>query len=112
MKKIKDIGKHLSKVSHELVAKALGAEMNTYSFTIWFNSTESDDDLADKLYEAGCDDALYGVQDGFKSISFDREAHSINEAIKSAIENIISSCLDIEIFLIEKDFNLRYNNLQ
>lgn len=105
MKKIKDIGKHLPKVSHEFVAKVLGIEMKTHSFTIWFNTTEDKDLLADKLYEAGCNDSLCGVENGYDFISFDREAYSINEAIKSAIENIISSGLDIEITLIEKEYH-------
>lgn len=99
--KIKDIGKHLPRVSHDLVAKALGAEMNTYSFTIWFESLDDDDVIAEELYEAGCDDALCGVSYGKKNVSFDREAVSVNNAIRSAIDNIISSGLDIEIKLIE-----------
>jgi len=97
MKKIKDIGKHLPKVSQELVAKALGVEMNTYSFSIYFDTTESYDYLVEKLYEAGCDDSLVGVCDGIHCIDFDRESTSINEAIKSAIENIISSGLEIRV---------------
>jgi hypothetical protein len=96
-KKIKDIGKTLPKVSHELVAEALGAEMSIHTFTIWFDTTESEEDLAEKLYESGCDDSLCGVSNGVHYIDFDRKAHSINEAICTAIGNIISSGLDIRI---------------
>lgn len=47
------------------------------------------DDLIDKLFEAGCDDALIGSgKSGVIGLSFTREAVSAEEAFKSAIQNV------------------------
>ena len=46
------------------------------------------DDLADALYEAGCDDSLIGRVDDIQYMDFDREAPSLEEAILSAVADI------------------------
>lgn len=46
------------------------------------------DDLANALYEAGCDDSLCGVSCGVISVGFDREAETLREAIVSAIRSV------------------------
>ena len=63
--------------------------MNKYEFTlILAESLELTDGIADALFEAGCDDGTPGTCNGVFSIDFHREAASLEEAIRSAIENV------------------------
>ncbi len=63
--------------------------MNKYDFTlILAASLELTDDIADALFEAGCDDGTPGTCHGVFSIVFHREATSLEEAIRSAIEDV------------------------
>ena len=52
---------------------------------------ELTEDLADRLFEAGCDDATPGTCNGVFSIDFHREADSLEAAIRSAIANVESA---------------------
>lgn len=49
-----------------------------------------DDTLDNELFEAGCDDATFGVSDGVAYADFDREAGTLVEAVLSAIADIES----------------------
>lgn len=63
--------------------------MHKYNFTlILAESLELTDGLADALFEAGCDDGTPGTCNGVFSIDFHRQAASLEEAIRSAIENV------------------------
>ena len=63
--------------------------MNRYEFRlILSDALELTDDIADALFEAGCDDATPGTCDGEFIIDFHREAGSLEEAIRSAAENV------------------------
>jgi hypothetical protein len=65
------------------------ATLKTYSFTITVaGAYELTPDMADALYEAGCDDGSVGTCDGVLTIDFDREAESLGDAIGSAIKNV------------------------
>lgn len=44
--------------------------------------------FVDAIYEAGCDDALPGVQDGTVFLDFERESRSMSEAIRSAMHDV------------------------
>ena len=44
--------------------------------------------MLDRLFEAGCDDALVGSADGVQFIVFDRDAASFDVAVSSAVENV------------------------
>ena len=46
------------------------------------------DDWANKLYEAGCDDAMPGISCGVVIVGFAREAESLKVAILSAIADV------------------------
>ncbi len=46
------------------------------------------EELADALFEAGCDDSTPGVFFGVPHIDFDREADSLEAAIRSAIADV------------------------
>lgn len=66
--------------------------MSKYEFTlILAGSLELTEDLADKLFEAGCDDGTPGTCNGVFSIDFHREADSLETAICSAIANVQSA---------------------
>jgi hypothetical protein len=75
-----------------------------YSFTVFFSGADVlDDEQLDALYEAGCDDALFGVRDGAQYGAFDREAGSFSEALASAIRDVTSAVAGLRVVRIEPD---------
>jgi hypothetical protein len=46
------------------------------------------DDAQKALYDAGCDDATFGISDGVQTAEFDREATDFSDAVASAIRAI------------------------
>jgi len=66
--------------------------MNEYDFTLKFSLPSEmmvDDAILDKLFEAGCDDAMIGVgMPGCLSLDFTRKAKSASAAVFSAIKNV------------------------
>jgi hypothetical protein len=56
-----------------------------YRFTLVLDASELTEDLADALFQAGCDDGSPGQCNGVVTVEFDREAASLEEAIRSAI---------------------------
>lgn len=78
--------------------------MNKYDFTlILAEPIELTDDVADALFEAGCDDGSPGTCDGVFSIDFYRGAISLENAICSAIENVQTAGYRVERVEIEAD---------
>ncbi|MCE2484194.1 MAG: hypothetical protein J4F42_01675 [Desulfurellaceae bacterium] len=66
--------------------------MAKYEFSLILSGPlELTEDLADSLFEAGCDDATPGTCNGVFSIDFHREADSLEAAIRSAIANVESA---------------------
>ncbi len=67
--------------------------MSEYEFTLRFRLPpgETDSDaLVDRLYEAGCDDALIGIgRPGRIAVDFIRDAGSALDAISSAISEVM-----------------------
>jgi hypothetical protein len=60
-----------------------------FSFTLTIEGADIlEDDALDALYEAGCDDATFGVSDGVQTGEFDREAADFAEAVASAIKAV------------------------
>ena len=75
-----------------------------HSFTIFFSGADVlDDEQFDALYEAGCDDALFGVRDGAQYGAFDREANSFSEALASAIKDVSTAVPGLQVVRIEPD---------
>lgn len=68
--------------------------MNHYEFTLRFTIADAGmdtDALIEKLYEAGCDDALIGSgQPGRLALQFTRQASCAELAMQSAIQNVLS----------------------
>ncbi|HJT32958.1 MAG TPA: hypothetical protein VJ783_13035 [Pirellulales bacterium] len=62
------------------------------------------EELSNRLFEAGCDDASLGCSCGVVSLDFDREAGSLAEAIGSAVRDITAAgCLPAQISLTRED---------
>lgn len=63
--------------------------MTKYEFTIFLNGIdELTDDAADRLFEAGCNDGSPGQFEGECFVDFDRNAVTLEDAIRSANDNI------------------------
>lgn len=76
--------------------------MKKYEFTVVVSgSLELTDDMADALFAAGCDDGTPGTCNGVLSVDFHREADSLEQAIRSAIENVQSAGYEVERVEIE-----------
>ena len=59
------------------------------------------EEIADQLFEAGCDDGTPGTCNGVFSIDFHREADSLEAAINTAIANVKTAGYDVEHVQIE-----------
>ena len=76
--------------------------MTQYEFTLILEgSLELTEDIADELFEAGCDDGTPGICNGVFSIDVHREASSLEEVIRSAIANVKSAGYEVERVEIE-----------
>lgn len=62
--------------------------MTEYNFTLILAGPV--DDRLDELFEAGCDDAMFGEIDGVAYAEFDREAVTFGGAVSSAILAILT----------------------
>jgi hypothetical protein len=63
--------------------------MKTYGFDVILKDvSELSDDQADTLFAAGCDDGTPTSCNGSAWIHFDREAASLEEAIRSAVAQV------------------------
>lgn len=62
--------------------------MNTYHFNILIRHAAHNDALEDKLFEAGCGDALIYSTNGAVCLEFDREAENARQAVQSAFTQI------------------------
>lgn len=73
----------------------------TYQFTLVLDGVDDKtENLEDKLYEAGCDDALINYKNGTVYLDFDRESDSLEHAILSAIKSVESSDLGAVILSV------------
>lgn len=71
------------------------AIVKTYDFVLGIGPLELTDDVVDRLYEAGCDDATIGSRDGSAFIEFARESKSLEDAIRSAINSVKKAGIDV-----------------
>ena len=71
--------------------------MTKYEFSLILEGPlELTEDIADELFEAGCDDGTPGTCEGVFSIDFHREAESLEQAIRSAIGNVKAAGYEVE----------------
>jgi hypothetical protein len=65
------------------------ASQRTYSFSLVLSGVSAlTVEMADALFEAGCDDAGVGSCSGVLTVDFDREAESLGDAIGSAVKDV------------------------
>lgn len=69
--------------------------MQVYEFSLVLTVTDVTEEDCDRLYEAGCDDGTIVTRDMKTCIAFDREAASLEAAIRSATENVRSAGFDV-----------------
>ena len=63
--------------------------MRIWEFTVILaDGAELTEELGDALFAAGCDDASPGSCENVVAIDFDREAESLEAAIRSAVANV------------------------
>lgn len=63
--------------------------MATHQFTVVVDGLDlQSDPCANALFEAGCDDATAGRINGVQYVEFDREAVSLEAAIRSAVSDL------------------------
>ena len=63
--------------------------MATHQFTIVVDGVDLQSDAgANALFVAGCDDATAGRVSGVQYVDFDRDAVSLDEAIRSALNDL------------------------
>jgi hypothetical protein len=78
--------------------------MHRYDFTLILGGPlELTDDIADALFAAGCDDGTPGTCNGVFSIDFHREAAPLEEAIRSAIEDVRTAGYEVARVEIEAE---------
>jgi hypothetical protein len=78
--------------------------MAKYEFTLILSGPlELTEEIADELFEAGCDDGTPGTRDGVFSIDFHRDASSLEEAIWSAIVNVKLAGYEVERIEMEAE---------
>ena len=71
--------------------------MAKYEFSLIMKSQlELTEEIADELFEAGCDDGTPGICNGIFSIYFHREGKSMEAAIGSAISDVGTAGYDVE----------------
>ena len=76
--------------------------MKKYEFSLILKGPlELTEEIADELFEAGCDDGTPGTCNGVFSIDFHRDADSLEAAINSAIKNVKLAGYDVERVEIE-----------
>ena len=65
--------------------------VSAFAFTLMVEGADLQSaEVADALFEAGCDDALVGHSEGVQFLDFDREANSVEEAVLSAVADVES----------------------
>jgi len=69
--------------------------MKTYEFMLILTVPEVTDQDCDALYEAGCDDGTVVTRGAVTYVAFDREAESLEEAIRSATADVRKAGFDV-----------------
>ena len=78
--------------------------MAPHSFTLVLSGfTVIDEDVEDRLFEAGCDDALLSTRDGVPFLDFERDADSLLSAIMGAIADVEGAGLNVRVIRVEPD---------
>lgn len=61
----------------------------TYGFTVYLQGVSAvTDELTERLFDSGCDDATPVSRNGEAAVGFDRDAASLEAAIASAVADV------------------------
>ena len=60
----------------------------SHAFTLRISGIDTSGNYEDRLYKAGCDDALPAVVGGQLYLDFDRDAASFEDAVQSARQDV------------------------
>jgi hypothetical protein len=75
-----------------------------HGFTLFLAGPDVLEDAhMDALFEAGCDDAVFGERDGAQYASFDRDAPTFCAALTSAIDQLTAAVPGLRITRVEPD---------
>jgi len=78
--------------------------MKSYEFIVTLaDGTEHTDELAEALFEAGCDDGSVWSSAGRVQIGFSRRSESLEAAIRSAIGDVQKAGSTVVQVTMEKD---------
>ena len=80
--------------------------MNTYGFTVVLTAaTDADrsEQVAETLYGGRCDDSSVHTNGPTVLVSFDREAESLDQAVRSAVADLRAENLEVERIEIDRD---------
>lgn len=83
-------------------AQPASAASRTYTFTLLLRGANPLEHL-DALFEAGCDDAIFGEREGTFFAEFDRESSSLAAAISEAIGQVESVVPGLRVVRVEPD---------
>ncbi len=78
--------------------------MTVFSFTLEIDGADVMTDAAQNaLFEAGCNDATFGVSNGIQTAEFDREATEFAEAVATAIKAVEAAVPGARVVEIHRD---------
>jgi hypothetical protein len=77
--------------------------MRTFNFTLILEGPALEHEDLDRLYEAGCDDAIFGVRDQLQYAEFDRSAPTLATALVNAILDIETTVSTLRVVRVEPD---------
>ena len=78
--------------------------MPKYEVTVVLDEVgELTEELADRLFAAGCDDGTPGQCRGVVSVDFRREADSLESAIRSAVDDVRAAGCRVDRVQLEPD---------
>ena len=76
--------------------------MKTYEFILKLDGPSIfDQDLANKLYEAGCDDCICGGRYGEDWVHVSREAENLQTAIRTVVKQVESVDSRLKVKFVE-----------
>jgi len=87
---------------HTASNRKMSKPMSKYEFSLVLKGPlDLTEEIADKLFECGCDDGSPGTCHGVFTVDFHREAMSLEAAINSAIQNVREAGHEVEQVQIE-----------
>lgn len=85
----------------------------THTFTLLFSGVDlCAPGVEDQLFEAGCDDAVFGTRGAMLFAEFDREASSLVKAVISAMSDLENAITGLTVVRIEPDDLVRSRRSQ